>query len=181
MLIPQYDVSLFLTDPSKVYSDFTSQGFLRKLYFQYNRQTPFDVDIPLLTAGIMPIMASMMLDGDLPEDFNQSRNLGVRMMESPEEFDTENSTSQTTTGAGAFPGRLFAFTSKGDGPSGSTFYTDQTPILPLVTYSGNWVRNEKPGTIELELTSIETSGAATQIVGTPVPFNFQTMMTYPNG
>jgi hypothetical protein len=168
--MPKYDLTLFVTDPSKCYKDLCEIGFIRKYVVQYNRQVPEDVDPTLIATFSLPAMAAGAID-DLPEDFRDNNNLGIKMMQDPKAFKTENSESTRTTPAGTFSGHLFSFTSE-DNPSGEIFFTGSTPILPVVTGKGNWIRGSKKGDLDMELTSIEKTGAQTEIVGEPKRENY---------
>lgn len=177
MLVPRYDLLLVLTDPSKVYYDLTEPGFIRKLYFQYNLQNPYDVDIPLISTLILPWVASDFLGEETPEDFVTDRNLGIIMVEDSDVYMVETSESITTTDAGNFNGWLYSYTAvSADGPAGSAFYTGDLPILPLVTYIGDWIDGAGSGHIEVELVSFQPEGAVTEIQGTPVVFDLTALM-----
>jgi hypothetical protein len=168
--MPKYDLTLFITDPSKCYKDLCEIGFIRSYVIQYNRQVPEDVDPTLIATFILPALAAGAID-DLPEDFRDANNLGIKMVQDSKVYKTETSESKRTTPAGEFTGRLFTFTSE-DNPSGEFFFTDQTPILPVVTGKGNWSNQSKKGDLDMELTAIEKTGAQTQIVGQPKRENY---------
>ncbi len=177
MLIPYYDLLSMTTDPSKFYYDFTDPEFVRSLIFQYNRQIPLDVDPALIGGFILPIFASELMGDDLPEDFISNRNLGIEFIEDAENFTTELGESEITVEAGEFAGWLYSITSGSEnGGTGTIFFTDETPILPIVMYSGNWISDGGSGNVELELINIEASDAATEIVGDPARFDLQTLM-----
>ena len=177
MLVPRYDLLLVLTDPSKVYNDLTEPGFIRKLYFQYNLQNPYDVDIPLISSLILPLAASDFLGEDTPEDFVTDRNLGITMVEDSDVYTVETSESVTTTDAGNFNGWLYSYTAVENGePAGTAFYTADLPILPVVTFIGDWFNDAGPGHIEVELVSYQPEGATTDIIGTPVVFDLNALI-----
>ncbi len=176
MLIPRYDLRLFLTDPSRVYHNFTEPGFIRKLYFQYNRQTPYDVETSLL-GSFIALAAVDLLGSEIPEDFYTDRNIGITMIQDPQVFVTEISEGEITTDAGTLEGQTFSYTSTEDeGASGLLFYSLDLPILPLVTYTADWTRNVGSVHAEVELTAFTASGATTQIVGEPVTFDLNTLL-----
>jgi hypothetical protein len=175
-LIPYYEFMLALTDPSKVYHDFTDPGFIRALVFQYNRQVPLDVDPALIGGFILPLVASEVM-GDVPEDFVSARNLGVHTIEDPASFATELSQSEITVEAGTFLGSLFSFTANdSSGTAGTVFFTPANPVLPFVAFMMNWTSGAGPGAAESELVAVRQSGATSQIVGNPVRFDLQTLM-----
>jgi len=177
MLVPYYDLVRAAVDPTKFYYDITDPAFIRSLVFQYNRWVPYDVDPALVGGFILPIFASYAIGDELPEDFITERNLGVTFVENPVLYTTENGPSKTAVDAGAFNGWLYTFTSSAeDGKAGSVFYTDKIPILPCILLTGNWNAHSGPATIDMELFSVEPSGAATQILGEPMRLDFQSLM-----
>lgn len=177
MLIPEYDLNVIVTDPTKAYLDFSSPGFVRKTYFQYNRWTPWDVDPFLITGLVLPYGVTMMLRGDTPDDFVQTRDMKVDLVPDSQKFVTENSDSTTTTPAGDFSGKMYTYTSRTGGSSASIFYSAAPPIFPFVTFSGLWPRDNGDISLVMELKSIQESGAATGIVGQPQVINLQTLMS----
>jgi len=175
-LIPYYDFTLALSDPSRVYHDFTDPGFIRALVFQYNRQVPLDVDPALIGGFILPLVASEVM-GDVPDDFVSERNLGVHVIEDPAAFTTELSQSEVTVEAGTFRGSLFSFTSNDSGgAAGTVFFTSANPVLPFVACLLNWSSGVGPGDAQCELVAVRQSGATSQIVGNPARFDLQTLM-----
>jgi hypothetical protein len=177
MLIPQYDLTRFFLDPSGVYRDFSEFGFVRKLYFQYNRLTPFDVEPSLIGGFFLPLAAGMLLESDLPENFRTERNLGITLVKSPEAFVCETSHSEMATPAGVIEGTMFSFTSTdASGASGLLFFSDDIPILPCVSYTSDWTGSSRPGHIEAELIEFQNENAKTDIVGRPERFDLTTLM-----
>jgi hypothetical protein len=177
MLIPRNDLLRILTDPSGIYKDLTEPGFIRKCYFQYNNQVPYDVDPSLIASLIVPAVAGELLGDEIPEDFVDERNLGLTFVQDTELYRTENSGGETTTDAGTFPGSRYSYTCTRDGgPSGLAFHTSELPILPLVTYMGDWMGDTAPAHVAVELVSFGTSGATTQIHGTPVVYDLNALM-----
>ncbi|HDS30722.1 MAG TPA: hypothetical protein ENN67_06735 [Firmicutes bacterium] len=169
MLIPKYDFLKILTDPSKVYKDFTEPGFIRKLYFQYNTRAPYDVDTNLVTSFLLPVAASELLGVELPENFVSARNIGVSFVQDSELFTTELGDGVTTTDAGTFDGKMYTYTcNESGGPSGTIFISGELPIVSFVTYTGNWTGYTAPANALVELISLSKSGASTEISGTPV-------------
>jgi hypothetical protein len=179
-LIPRYDLLTLYTDPSKFYYDWTEPGFIRSLVFQYNRQVPQDIEPRLIGGFILPLFISEFIGGEnLPQDFFETRNIGIDMIEDTQLYNTENSESQTTTDAGSFDGWLYTYLDTAAGTdTGTIFYTDSTPILPFVSYTADWMMDGRIGSTDIQLAEIASSGAASQIEGTPQPFNLNDMMTY---
>jgi hypothetical protein len=179
-LIPQYDLLTLYSDPSKFYYDWTEPGFIRSLIFQYNRQVPQDIEPRLIGGFILPLFISEFIGGEnLPQDFFETRNIGVETVQDTQLFNTENSESQTTTDAGTFDGWLYTYIDTTAGTdTGTVFYTDATPILPFVSYTADWMMDSRPGSANIELAEIGTTGAESEIVGTPQPFDLNSMMTY---
>lgn len=178
MLIPQYDLTRIITDPSKAYKDITAPGFIRKIYFQYNRQTPYDVDLNLLNGLLIPLVAQDLLGSNIPEDFATNRNLGIRMEKSDEHYKTEVSSGQTSCAAGTFSGTKIAYTAKTEkGTNGLAFVSEALGILPIVTLTSVIIGESGNTDISLELVEKTDSGAKTQIVGEPKILDFTTMMS----
>lgn len=180
VLVPHYDLLTAYTDPSKFYYDWTAPDFLRKLIFQYNRQVPQDIQTSLIGGFILPIFVSEILGGEnLPDDFIDNRNIGVHTVEDPQLFNTENSESEITTDAGSFEGWLYTFIDTVAGTdTGTSFYTDEIPILPFISFVANWVMDSDPGSVDIELGGMEESGAESEIEGEPQPFDLSSLMTY---
>lgn len=177
VLVPYYDLLTLITDPSKFYFDWTDQDFIRKFIFQYNQQVPYDVQPSLIGGFILPIAASEMFADNLPEDFIENRNIGLRTVEDPDMFRTENSESQTTTDAGSFEGWMYTYTDTIVGTDmGTCFYSEVIPIIPFVTYMGNWVMDSVPGLLDIELVEFQADGARSEIVGEPAVFDITSLM-----
>jgi len=179
MLMPKYDLVTIATDPTQCYFDFTDPGFMRSMYFQYNRYVPYDVDTSLIGGFILPVIVSDLMGDDLPEDFLTENNLGIVMEENPDDFISENIESETAVEAGTIEGYMFDYTSNAvNGGTGAVFHTDVTPVLPIVMMAINWMSNVGPGVLNVELVELEESGATTQIVGIDqaIRFDLQTLM-----
>lgn len=177
VLVPYYDLLTLITDPSKFYFDWTDQDFIRKFIFQYNQQVPYDVQPSLIGGFILPIAASEIFGDNLPEDFIENRNIGLRTVEDPEMFRTENSESETTTDAGPFEGWMYTYTDTIVGTDmGTCFYSEVIPIIPFVTYMGNWVLDSVPGFLDIELVEFQADGARSEINGEPAVFDITSLM-----
>jgi hypothetical protein len=177
MLIPKYDLTTLFHDPSQAYKDFTEPGFVRKLYFQFNNQAPYDVDTTMIVGLIIPYTVQSMLGTATPPDFVSERNIGIELVQSADDFTTEVSDGETTTDAGTFNGRNFSFTSNGsDGASGYAFLSNAIGILPLVMYTCDWLESGDPNHMELELVEKLDSGAASMIHGDPVVLDLNSFL-----
>ena len=175
--IPRENLIDIVLDPSGFYHRITTPGYVESLVFQYNRQVPWDVDPALIGGWILPFGALMMLEGNLPDDFYDNRNIGVEVLQDGELYSTETSESSVTVECGSFEGNEFVYTSDDESAgNGTIFYSDRLSILPILMINANWVApNEK--TVEVELIESQESGAQSQIVGQSVPFNLQTLMS----
>jgi hypothetical protein len=177
VLIPEYDLLRIYTDPSQVYADFITPGFIRSMMFQYNRFVPYDVDTALIGGFILPLIMSDLMGEDLPEDFLEG-NLGVEMIEDTEGYITEMSESEITVEAGTFDGTLWTYTGAGEsGGAGTMFYTSGQAVIPIVTAAMNWISGST-GNFDMELMEVVESGAETEIIGMDqaVRFDLQTLM-----
>lgn len=172
VLIPKYDFNLIFNNPSKVYQDFSEAGFIRKCYFQYNRQVPYDIPPSVVSGLIMPLIITNLAGPNLPDEFYETRNIGIKFIKNTDDYKTETSKSEIKTNAGFFEGTMFAFTAKNDNdPSGKIMFSSAVPILPFVLFEGAWLSNRGIISAEIVLSDIETSGSKSQIVGTPEVFN----------
>ena len=181
-LVPHYNLLSIYTDPSQFYMDWAAPGFIRALILQYNRQVPQDIQTRLIGGLILPLFISEFIGGEnLPEDFFETGNIGVEMVEDTQLYTTEVSESSTTTDAGPFDGWLYTYIDTVAGTdTGTIYYTEDTPILPLVSIMANWQMDGRPGTAEVELAEIGTTGASSEIVGEPELFDINSLMTYGN-
>jgi len=178
-LIPWYDLKEIMTDPSTFYYNLTAPGFIRGLLFQYNDQTPYDVDPNLLGGFIFPLAASEIMGEDLPEDFLTARNLGINTVEDPDFYNSTLSESQVTVEAGTFDCYAFSYSSNyDDEEEGTVYYNDEPPILPILLVNLSWVANESVSHMVMELNDMGMSGARTEITGDPVPFDLYALMNY---
>lgn len=182
VLIPKYDLMSLWTDPSGFYYDLTAPGFIRAMIFQYNRLVPpYDVDPSLIGGILFPLVACELLDDDLPEDFISERNLGIHLIEDPESFTTDLAESETTVEGGAFEGWLFTYSdAEGESGAATIFFSEQLPVMPIVSADINWDAGIGLGTSMSELILVEENGSETQIIGEPVRFDLTTLMEYQN-
>ena len=175
--LPRENLIDIVLDPSGFYHRITTPGYVESLVFQYNRQVPLDVDPALIGGWILPLGALMMLEGNLPDDFYDNRNIGVEVLQDSELYSTETSESSVTVESGSFEGSEFVYTSIDESAgNGTIFYSDRLSILPILMINANWAAPSRK-TVEVELIASQESGAQSQIVGQPAPFNLQTLMS----
>jgi len=175
--LPRENLIDIVLDPSGFYHRVTTPGYVEALVFQYNRMVPWDVDPALIGGWILPLGALMMLEGNLPDDFYDNRNIGVEVLQDSELYSTETSESSVTVESGSFEGSEFVYTSIDESAgNGTIFYSDRLSILPILMINANWAAPSRK-TVEVELIASQESGAQSQIVGQPVPFNLQTLMS----
>jgi len=174
--LPQQNLMDIILDPTGFYYDISSPGFIESTIFQYNRQVPWDVDPTLVSGWVLPVGATLLLEGNLPDDFYDTRNIGFEIIEDGEMYTSEVSETEITVTTGSYDCTHFAYTATGDvGWNGSIYFTGELPIFPVLLLESNWAGTMN-GTMSVELIDIAFSGVESQIVGEPAPFNLQTLM-----
>lgn len=161
-------------DPKAVLKDLAEGKIIRKIVFQLNDDVPQMIDIMMIQG-----LAQMMTGQSLEEMMNQIPEGAAE--EATDKVKIETGKENVTVQAGTFANAefvKFSFAEEGTAGTGTVWAHGKVPVSALVKMAFT-VKEESENmnmNINMELKSYESSGAASMIKGTPVPFDFQKLM-----
>ncbi len=168
------DPAKFQNDPKLAMQEFADGKLIRKVVFQLNNDQPQVIDFMTmegLAQGMMGMDFDAMID-EMPMDEMEEETPDVK-------FDCGK--KSVTVAGKAYPNATYCTFEGGEegGYAKGTTYADESiPISAFLKFVMN-IKDTEEGVdvdINVDMTGFKTSGATSQITGTPVPFDFNAMM-----
>lgn len=168
------DPQKFQDDPKAAMQEFAEGKLIQKVVFQLNSDQPQVIDF-MTMEGLAQSMMGMDFDTmveEMPMDEMEEETPDVK-------FDC--GTSNITVAGKAYPNATYCtFESEEDGGyvKGTTHSHESIPVSAFLKFAMNIkdTEDDVDMDINVDMTGFKTSGAASEITGTPVPFDFAAMM-----
>lgn len=168
------DPTKFQEDPKAAMQEFAEGKLIQKVVFQLNSDEPQIIDF-MAMEGLSQMMTGMDFDAmvdKMPMDEMEEKTPDVK-------FDCGK--KSITVAGNAYPNATyctFEGGEKGGYAKGITYADDSIPVSAFLKFAMNIKDTEESVDMDInvDMTGFQPSGAASEITGTPVPFDFSAMM-----
>jgi hypothetical protein len=171
ILMKEYNLTFTEQNPEEFMEDIFSMEFIKRVIFQMNDETPYELDMSFLQM-FAPMMEMAMEEAEgmePPEEFED-------MMEN---VDWGMDTQTVTTPAGTFADTLYLWFTTGDeaGNMNMNIYAhEDVPLTVLVKLAGEVEDTYQGGAFDMNIELIDYGdGAESWITGEPELFSFDMM------
>jgi hypothetical protein len=172
VLMKEYDMSAVKDDPEAFMKEFFSMEFVKKVIFQLNDETPYDVDLSFLQ--MMGPMMEMSMDMAMEDEEMQGEITG---MWEDADWGVDNET--VTTPAGTFADALhvwFGMDQEDAEVRMDVYSHENVPLVMLVKMVGNVQEHQSGEVVDIDFELIEYGDDAEGwVTGEPQLFSFDMM------
>lgn len=168
------DPTKFQQDPKAAMKEFAEGKLIQKVVFQLNSDEPQVIDF-MAMEGLSQMMTGMDFDtmvDEIPMD---------EMEEEAPDVKFDCGTKSVTVAGKVYPNATYCTFEGGEEggyAKGTTYADDSIPVSAFLKFVMN-IKDTEEGMdmdINVDMTGFKTSGATSEITGTPVPFDFGAMM-----